>query len=155
MTALIHIGTITQAHGIKGLVKIIPAVGDIVQYQDVIVDADGRSISVIFKNKLGKYILAHLHGVDDRNAAEAAKGTKLYIAESDIAENDTQRFIGMNVVENSEIIGIVSSVENYGAGDLFAVKLSSGEEILLPDHDNYILDIHSVIVVQNHCDLLF
>jgi 16S rRNA processing protein RimM len=77
-------------------------------------------------------IIAKIHGFDDRNAAETLRGTELFIGRDDLPKlNENEYYqtdlIGMNVNQRGNIIGRVSCVQNYGAGDI--LELENGDMV--------------------------
>jgi 16S rRNA processing protein RimM len=135
MSALILLGRITGAHGIRGAVKIKsftqnPA--DIASYGPL-TTGDGRAIEIARLKPARDEFIADLKDVRDRNAAETMKGVELFIAREKLPAPKESEFylsdlIGKNVLSDGVILGTVASIENYGAGDL--MELANGE--LLP-----------------------
>jgi 16S rRNA processing protein RimM len=73
-----------------------------------------------------------LKDVKDRNAAEALKGTNLFISRESLPSPEAGEFylhdlVGKSVVAEGKALGIVTSIENYGAGDL--MELDNGDLI--------------------------
>ena len=82
MTTSILIGRILGAHGIRGAVKLKsfaanPA--DIATYKPLTA-GDGRVFQIVHLKPARDEFIADLKEVRDRNAAEALKGTDLFIA---------------------------------------------------------------------------
>lgn len=129
---LILLGRITDAHGIRGAVKIksfTAKPADIASYGPL-VTGDGRAIEIARLKPAKDEFIADLKEVRDRNAAEALKGVELFIAREKLPAPKESEFylsdlIGKNVLSDSVILGTVTSIENYGAGDL--MELTSGE----------------------------
>ena len=72
-------------------------------------------------------VIAKINGYDDRNAAETLRGTELFIGRSDLPQlNDNEYYqtdlIGMTVNQRGNIIGRVSCIQNYGAGDILEME---------------------------------
>jgi len=68
-------------------------------------------------------IIAHIKGFEDRTAAEALRGTELFIERDTLpatADNEYYQadLIGFNVMQNGINLGIVVGFQNYGAGDI-------------------------------------
>jgi 16S rRNA processing protein RimM len=132
MTSPILIGRITGAHGIRGAVKLksfaaTPA--DIARYRPL-TTADGRGLEILHLKLARDEFIADLKDVRDRNAAEALKGTDLFVARESLPAPATGEFyladlIGKLVTAGGTRIGTVAGVQNYGAGDL--LELDSGE----------------------------
>jgi 16S rRNA processing protein RimM len=133
--ALILLGRITGAHGIRGAVKIKsftqnPA--DISKYGPL-TTGDGRAIEIARLKPANEEFIADLKDVRDRNAAESLKGAKLFIEREKLPALKESEFylsdlIGKTVLNDGVVLGTVTSIENYGAGGL--MELASGE--LLP-----------------------
>ncbi|MDB2682966.1 ribosome maturation factor RimM [Alphaproteobacteria bacterium] len=156
----IVLGKIVAAHGVKGLVKILPlpACDDPSMMDGDVLTGDGETISITLKNGLGKYILAEIDGVTERNGAEAIRGTEICIPREDVPVPDKGFFdedlIGRDVVEDGVVIGTVLRLENFGAEDLLDIRLKSGVTFYLPVRDDYVLEIGDAIVVQNHEEMI-
>lgn len=72
-------------------------------------------------------VIAKINGYDDRNAAETLRGTELFIGRSDLPQlNDNEYYqtdlIGMTVNQRGNIVGRVSCIQNYGAGDILEME---------------------------------
>lgn len=155
----IYLGKIATAHGVKGLVKVLPSDFDTALLNGPVLTEDGRTLALTFKNPLGKYVLIAIDGVDDRDAAEALRGTKLYIPRESLpGHEDTfypEDLIGLDVVQDGAVIGTVLAFENFGAGDLLDIALPSGQSFYLPFTDDYVLETAEIITVQNHEAMIF
>lgn len=139
----ILLGKIGAAHGIKGEVRIVSHTQDpeaIASYGPLETDRPGLSIT-IEKARLNKTVLvARLKGVTDRNAAELLNGVSLFIDRSRLPEPDDEDdfyhtdLIGIEArLDNGVIIGEVSALPNFGAGDLLEVRdPRSGDTFLYP-----------------------
>lgn len=131
---LLLMGAILGAHGIKGEVKVksfAATPSDIAGYGPLS-DAQERrrfELSIVGTSDATRGILiARIAGVADRNAAEALKGTELYVARERLPHlTDSDEFyfadlIGLQAVDAAgKHYGKVVSVDNYGAGDLLLV----------------------------------
>ncbi len=131
---LLLMGAILGAHGIKGEVKVksfAAKPSDIGGY-GTLTDAKEKrrfDLSLVGTSDATRGILiARIAGVADRNAAEALKGTELYVARESLPKlTDTDEFyfadlVGLQAVsESGKVFGRVVSVDNYGAGDLLLV----------------------------------
>lgn len=132
---LILLGEITGAHGIRGEVLVRSYTGDPEAIADygALTDADGNAplmLKVLRLTPKGA-VVARVQGVADRNAAEALKGRKLYVARAAMPEpGDSDEFyhadlVGLAAVDaEGNSLGEVVAVVNYGAGDLLEIKLA-------------------------------
>lgn len=138
----ICIGKISAAHGVKGLVKILPYGENL----DLLEQVDEYKITL--KNPQGKFMLAEIEGVNDRDAADALRGTELYITRDklpEIEEDGTyyhEDLVGLIALdENEEEIGKVIAVHNFGAGDLLEIQPKGSSSYLIPFNDEYVPDV--------------
>jgi 16S rRNA processing protein RimM len=131
----ILIGRISGAHGIRGAVKLKsfaanPA--DIATYGPLRT-TDGRVVDIL-RMKPGKdEFIADLKDVRDRNQAEALAGTDLFVARDRLPPPAADEFyladlMGREVASDGKVLGTVSGIQNFGAGDL--LELSS--DLLVP-----------------------
>ena len=138
---LLLMGAILGAHGIKGEVKVksfAAKPSDIGGY-GALSDAKEKrrfDLSIVGTSDATRGILiARIAGIADRNAAEALKGTELYVARESLPKlTDTDEFyfadlVGLQAVDESgKVFGRVVSVDNYGAGDLLLVSPDGGAD---------------------------
>jgi 16S rRNA processing protein RimM len=138
----IVIGVIATAHGVKGLVKILPYGEDPALLEEVV------EFDITLKNPHGKYYLAEIEGVNSREDVEAIKGTELTISRDQLPEPDEGEYyiedlVGMKAVNanSGKDAGTIIAVHNFGAGDLLEIKPKSGETYLLPFNDDHVPDV--------------
>jgi 16S rRNA processing protein RimM len=146
----ILLGRIAAAHGIRGEVLIRTFTvrpEDIAAYGPL---DDGLSRS--FKLKVGRVtprgVVARIEGVSDRTAAEALKGTSLYVARDRLPPPDEGQFyhadlIGLAAVDpEGRVLGEVVAVHNHGAGDILEVRLAeSGRTELVAFTDAFVPEV--------------
>ena len=131
---LLLMGAILGAHGIKGEVKVksfAAKPSDIGGYGTLSDAKEKRrfELRIVGTSDATRGILiARIAGVADRNAAEALKGTELYVARDRLPKlTDTDEFyfadlVGLQAVDDGgKVFGRVVSVDNYGAGDLLLI----------------------------------
>ena len=91
----ICVGAIIGARGLKGEVRIKSFTAeptDICSYGDLF-EKNGRTrFQVRITGQAKGQLLAHLNGVEDRDAAESLKGTRLYIPKSALPETEEDEF---------------------------------------------------------------
>lgn len=135
-------GKIATAHGVKGLVKILVYADDPYLLDgSVYTDETGTAtLELSMKNSMGKYWLASVKSVSDRTDAENLRGIKLWIEKKVLPEADQKQdefyvhdLVGLKACDaEGRHIAYISSVENYGAGDLLELTLLDGESLLVP-----------------------
>jgi 16S rRNA processing protein RimM len=136
------LGRIVAAHGIRGEVVLQSFTAEpqaIASYGPLDVVGSRRRVVIEALRPAKAGFIARLDGIGDRNAAEALKGAELAVARARLpaaAADEVYHadLIGLAVrLKGGATIGRVRGVENYGAGDLLAVRLEpSGREVLLP-----------------------
>lgn len=131
----ILVGKIVAPQGIRGEVRIqtySDAPSDFKKFKiisDKFASDDFKFVRAVPNSTV---IIAKIRGVDDRNAAEMLRGTQLFIGRGDLPELKENEYyqtdlIGMNVNQRGNIIGRVSCVQNYGAGDI--LELENGDMV--------------------------
>ena len=156
----IKIGKIVNAVGLKGEVKVYNySDSEEVYERTPEIYAGDRLLKVQNVRMQKNMVILKLSGIDDRNAAEAAKGTELFITEADLPELPEGQFyirdlIGMEVEEQGgSFHGVVTDVlqntaqdiirkvsEQY-AEDIFEVKRDDGKTVLIPKVDAFVQKI--------------
>lgn len=140
-TDLIQLGFIRGAHALKGQVAVHIFSGNEYALTDYgpLYNAD-RSRSFEFDVTGVKHgdFLCSLKGVNDRNAAEALKGTRLYVPADALPELDEDEFyikdlIGLTVLDTSgTTLGKVKNVESFGHHDALEIEFSHTRTAELP-----------------------
>lgn len=136
------VGAVAGAHGVRGLVKLkcfTEKPAQITAYGPLTDETGERRYEVAVVGTAKGGVLARIDGVTDRNAAEAMKGTRLYVARSALPalapENEFYHadLVGLGVeTADGRQLGKVRAVLNYGAGDVLEVTGETGESLLLP-----------------------
>jgi 16S rRNA processing protein RimM len=141
MTDRVCLGAITGAHGVRGQVKVKPFTedpADIAAYGPVTDEAGERRFAISVTGMAKGQVLAKLEGISDRNAAEALRGTRLYVERSALPDTDDGSFyhadlVGLRVEgRDGEKIGTVTALYDFGAGDVVEIHCIDGESRMLP-----------------------
>jgi len=139
----ICLGVIVGVKGLRGEVRVksfAERPADVAAYGPLSTD-DGRAIALTVTGSAQGVVIARIKGVADRTAAEGLKGTKLYVDRAALpkAEDGTYYhadLVGLAaVLPSGEALGTVVAVYNFGAGDMFEVKLADGRTELVPFSD--------------------
>lgn len=136
------LGQITGAHGIKGQVIVRSYTAnpeDIAAYGPLANKTGTRTFELIIQRVSAKGVYAGITGVNDRTAAEALRGTELYVDRDAMPPEDDGEFyvtdlIGLTAVsEDKTRIGAIKAVHNFGAGDILEVSIDeTGKTELIP-----------------------
>lgn len=146
---LVSVGAITGAHGIKGEVKLRSFTADpqaIASYSPL-ETARGAKIEIVRLRAQKDDFIAVLKGVTDRNAAEALKGTELFVPRARLPEPDDNEvyledLVGLPVLlKDGTRLGEIVAVANYGASDLIDVKVEGRRDtVLIPFGGGFIVE---------------
>src|SRR4051812_28304504 len=135
------LGVIVGAQGVRGAVRVKSFTGkpeDVGAYGPVEDEAGARRFELRVVGASRGAVIATLKGVEDRNAAEALKGTRLYVARATLPPADEDEFyhadlIGLvAVLPDGGTFGRVRAVHAFGAGDSLEIERADGGTILVP-----------------------
>ena len=135
------LGRIVGAHGVRGIVRVQSYAAnpnDLTAY-GALSDASGaRRFAVSVTGHVKGLLLACIEGVDDRNAAEALRGTDLHIARAALPPTEGEEFYHVDLLglraENAEgdALGQVSAIHDHGAGPIVEIQPPDGPSTLVP-----------------------
>lgn len=139
---LILVGAIAGAHGVRGDVRLISFTGvpeDVGAYGPLRTE-DGRMVEILTLKPGAKGFNARLKGVTSREAAEALKGTRLYVPRAalpEAAEEEGEFYhadlLGLAVeTVSGEAAGRIVGVHDFGAGDLLEIAPEAGPSFYVP-----------------------
>ena len=135
------VGVIGKPKGVRGAVRITTYTarpGDVVAYGPVHDGPRGRVLALDLRETIKGGVVAAITGVDDRDAAAALRGTKLYVPRSALPEPDGGEYyhadlIGLRAeLADGGAFGTVHAVHNFGAGDIVEVTRADGIRVMLP-----------------------
>lgn len=136
----ICLGVIGTAHGLDGAVLVRSFTADpadIASYGPLH-DAEGRMFELKVRRITPKGVIVKIEGVADRTAAEALKGTELFVDRSKLPGTDEDEYyyadlIGLTAEDrNGKRIGTVASLDNFGAGDIIEITRDDGRNEMWP-----------------------
>ena len=139
--ARVCLGAIAGAHGVRGLVKIKSFTQDpanLTAYGPLTDESGHRRFEIAVSGQAKGVLLARIEGVEDRDAAQALRGVRLYVARAVLPEPEVEEFyladlIGLAVEDpDGRPLGKVAAVENYGAGDLLEIARPEDAPLLVP-----------------------
>ncbi len=129
---LICVGRVLGAHGIKGWVKVRSFTDPEEQLFDyaplyLVQRTKHELVDVEARKALTKGWSVKLKGVDDRNAAELLQGVDIVMSATTLPElGDGDYYwrdlIGMSVLANGVLLGVVANMLETGANDVLVVK---------------------------------
>jgi 16S rRNA processing protein RimM len=138
---LLEVGRITRAHGLRGDVVIAPITNRAERFQaGAQLHAGDRVVEITKSRAQGDQFVVHLAGVDDRNAAEALRGTLLRaeaLGDAPDGELWVHELIGCDVVEaDGTPRGRIEAVQDNPAHDLLVLDTGAlVPMVFVVDHD--------------------
>ncbi len=139
---LVCVGVVTGPHGVRGLVRIKSFTEDpkAVAAYGAVSDETGKvsfKLQLVGQASKGQ-VRVKLEGVKDRDAAEALKGTKLYVPRDVLPEPEEDEFyhadlIGLEArLPDGESLGSVRAVFDFGAGDMLEIEHPNKGVLMAP-----------------------
>ena len=135
----ICVGAIAGAFGVAGEVRLKSFCADpaaIATYGPLFTEDGSRSFKVKLTRPVAGGLGARLTGVGTKEAADALKGTTLWVSRDRLPAVGDDEFyhadlIGLEVRDTGgALLGKVSAVHNHGAGDLLEVTGPAGVALL-------------------------
>lgn len=132
----ILLAKIGAPHGIKGEVRVKPF-GDpqMLDQYGRLRDDSGRKFKITRMRAQKNVLVVKFEGINTRNEAEALNGVDLYVSRDNLPElaDEDEFYIndlaGLEVRNpDSQVIGKVVSIQNFGAGDLIEITPNNGGE---------------------------
>lgn len=132
----ILVGEIGRPHGVRGLVKLKSFTSEpasIASYGPITDESGARRFVLTWKGDG----VAAVEGIADRDAAQRLTGTRLYVERDRLPPADDDEFylndlIGLPAVtEAGESVGVVKTVDDFGAGAFLVVE-KGRDELLIP-----------------------
>lgn len=135
---LLLMGVIIGVHGIRGEVKIkaFSENPEAIAAYGALLSKSGTEKFKIKRYRAAKgVVIAKLIGVNDRNAAEALKGTELFLPRASLPDlSDAEEFYHADLVglraeqPDGTLLGTVIALQNFGGGDMVEIKPEGGGE---------------------------
>ena len=99
--------------------------------------AQGQVMRIVSASPHKGRLLLRLAGVEDRNSAEALRGLRLYVDESEIEplpEGSWYWFqlLGLTVTEKGRVLGEIADILPYTANDVYVVQRENKKDLLIP-----------------------
>jgi len=138
MSNRVCVGVIVGAHGVRGTLRIKSHTvepTDLASYGPV-EDEAGKVYRLTLVGEAKGVVTAQLQGVEDRNAAEALRGVKLYVPRSALPPADEEEFYYSDLVglraeaSDGGELGRVKGVFNFGGGDVIELVGPQGSRMI-------------------------
>jgi 16S rRNA processing protein RimM len=135
------VAVVAAAHGLRGVLKLrcfTERPEDVAVYGPLFDRNTRRLFELQVIGPAPGGVLARAEGIEERNAAEALRGTELFVPRSALPELGPDEFYysdleGMEALRtDGSHFGVVHGVDNFGAGDLIEVVADDGRRLSLP-----------------------
>ena len=135
--AVVPVGTVGRAHGVRGWVRVrsdMEPPEDLLRHDTWLVERAGawQSVEVRAARTHGNAFVAHLEGIEDRDAAAELAGMRLGLPRDAFPVLDDGQYywvdlIGLAVLdEGGESLGVVRKMIETGANDVMVVGPGPG-----------------------------
>ena len=152
MEKYFQVGIITSTHGVRGEVKVFPTTDDARRFKrlkSVILDSGKEQITVEIEGVkfLKQFVILKFKGIDTINDVEKYRKCSLLVERKDAVRLDRDEYFvadleGLTVRdEDGTDIGILKSVMETGANDVYVIALNDGRELLLPAIRQCVLEV--------------
>ncbi len=140
---LVCLGAIAGAHGVRGEVRVktfTETPEGLTAYGPLTAVPGGRIFKVRGLRVVKDGVVARLDGVEDRDAAEALRGTQLCVSREALGDPDEEDsffhvdLIGLRAEDDTGVVlGTVKAVHDFGAGEMLDIRLDeTGKSALVP-----------------------
>ena len=148
-----QVGIITSTHGIGGEVKVYPTTDDPKRFKklkDIIMDTgkERKTLEIQGVKFFKQFVILKFKGLDSINDVERYRKCPLLVSrENAVSLGRDEYFIadleGLQVRdEDGTPIGVLNSVLETGANDVYVIGLTDGRELLLPAIRQCVLEVN-------------
>lgn len=153
MEDFLQVGIITTSHGIGGEVKVFPTTDDperFRQLKDVILDTgkERRTLQIQGVRFFKQFVILKFQGLDSINDVEKLRKCPLLVSRENAVKLEKDEYFvadleGLSVRdEDGGEIGILKSVLETGANDVYVIELHDKRELLLPAIRQCVLEVN-------------
>lgn len=134
----VTLAVIIGAHGVTGEVRLKVFTDDLGRYKSF--NQGKLTLKSLRHGSNGA--IARIAEVNDRNAAEAMRGTELTVARADLpplgdGEYYHADLLGLPAISsNGEPLGQVVAIDNFGAGDVIEIERPDKKRFMVPMNIN-------------------
>jgi len=134
------LGVVTAPHGVKGMVRVksFTAEPEALARYGPIENEAGVRVSLTVTGVAKGVLLAEIDGIDDRDAAERLKGTRLYLPRDLLPPPEDEEYyhadllgLAASLGDGTEL-GRVAAIHDFGAGATIEIAPATGAPILVP-----------------------
>lgn len=142
----VSVGRLLSPHGVQGDVRVFPLTAFPERFKaGARVWLDGAPLRIERSRWQDRVVVIKLEGIDNREDAAALHDRELQVPKpAPIKEEDVyyiHDIIGLEVADNSSVLGRVTDVFSTGSNDVYVVEGERGQ-LLVPAIEDVILDIN-------------
>jgi len=133
--SLIVVGRVAGAFGVRGEVRVTSFTEDplaLARFGALKRQDGSPALTILSAREAKGSLITRCAGIDTREQADALRGLRLFVPREALPEPDEDEFyltdlIGLKAVTpTGEAVGMVKSVQNFGAGDLIEIAPAEG-----------------------------
>jgi 16S rRNA processing protein RimM len=138
---LVCVGVVTGAHGVRGAVRLksfTTEPADVTRYGTLRDERGERQFELRIVGHAKGVLIATVIGVNDRNGADALRGLRLYLPRTALPPAGEDEFYHADLIglaatlADGSVIGQVSAVYDFGAGDTLEIARPKGPPLVVP-----------------------
>ncbi len=124
----IELGTLTKPQGLKGEFRIKHNIDSFQLFKDLKNIVIGKNqYTVLSTTDRGGFFVVKTKELTDINQVESLRGQKVYTFVDEHTANIINNNLGYQIVVNSEVVGTIVAVDNFGSTDIYT--LDNGKTI--------------------------
>lgn len=124
----IELGTLTKPQGLKGEFRIKHNIDSFQLFKDLKNIVIGKNqYTVLSTTDRGGFFVVKTKELTDINQVESLRGQKVYTLVDEHTANIINNNLGYQIVVNSEAVGTIVAVDNFGSTDIYT--LDNGKTI--------------------------
>ncbi len=135
------VGVVTGAHGVRGAVRLKSFTAepeDVAGYGPLEDERGERRFALRLIGHAKGVLIAAISGIEDRDRAEALRGSRLYLPRSALPPPEEEEYyhtdlIGLDaMLADGTSLGTVRAVHDFGAGDTLEIERAKGMPVMVP-----------------------
>jgi len=135
------VGVVTGAHGVRGAVRVKSFTAEpegVAGYGPVEDERGERRLTLRLVGSAKGVLIAQIAGIDDRNAAEALRGLRLYLPREALPPPGEEEYYHADLIglaaalADGTPVGTVRAVHDFGAGDTLEIDRAEGQPVIVP-----------------------
>ena len=118
----IELGTLTKPQGLKGEFRIKHNINSFQLFKDLKNITIGKNqYTVLSTTDRGGFFVVKTKELTDINQVESLRGQKVFTFVDEHTANIINNNLGYQIVVNSEVVGTIVAVDNFGSTDIYTL----------------------------------